>query len=67
MFILFCIFINILMSFQYCVLFGNYSFENKFLDFFNKIIISFAWVNFPFMFFVIYFRKYDSNKKITDI
>lgn len=63
MFILFSFFINILMLIMYSQLFGSYSFENTFLEFFNKIIISFGWVVFPIIFFIIYFGKYDKCKQ----
>ena len=63
MFILFSFFINILMLIMYSQLFGSYLFENTFLEFFNKIIISFGWVVFPIIFFIIYFGKYDKCKQ----
>ena len=57
MFILFSIFINMLMLIIYSQLFGSYSFKNMLLEFFNNIIIGFAWITFPIIFVIIYIYK----------
>ncbi len=64
MFILFCIFINIIMLLIYSDLFGSYSFQNIILEIFNMIIIKFGFITFPIMFLIIYIyrRKVESKK-----
>ena len=57
MFILFSAFINTLMLIMYFGIFGEFSFKNMLLEFFNIIIIRCGWITFPIIFLIIYIYR----------
>lgn len=55
---------NYLMLIVYFDFFGEYIFENKFLNSFNVLIVGGGWILFPILFSIIYLcKKYSKKKK----
>lgn len=63
LFLLFNIFINLLMLLFYSGIFGDFSFKNEFLNFFNILITKYGTITFPTIFLIIYIVKAYKLKK----